>query len=541
MSNLEFHPEQAIGEGLLRLDKQELLEFVSQLCLHLKAQVGSRAYHGGIFPENICRDESGAFAIGPARMEKWTGQELEFVAPEMYWHGDASPAADVYSLGLLVIYGLNEGKLPYDTPTASGKLARMSGKELPIPQSAGKRLSEVLEKATAFQAKDRYQSPEELQIMLESCMDNKYLGGSSGAEAVFRKDHGELSDIERMMVDIIEKGSEPEEESPQEPELPEGLSEEEMAGLEKPEPVPQEKEDINAMVEEFFGLTGEEESSAAPDPQDDGEEVRVYEPSKEKKDRQPIPILTVEKYPELEPVVLKQQPRVERAMPRTEEQSAQPEPPKDEKKVRRRRARRAIASVLIVCLALVAGALGLNLWWNRDSRPTQINPTPDPSSLFASEPTPQPTLQPTEPSEILSIPTEAPQQPRYVVVKSDLSWTLAREACLEQEGHLATISGPEELAEITKLAEELGLTRIWVGCRWVNNELLWENGEQNEYFVWAENEPSSWDYYDNVPENYIMIYREGDRWLFNDCRDDPAGDYPEFYSGVMGYAIEFER
>ena len=59
MSNLEFHPEQAIGEGLLRLDKQELLQFVSQLCLYLKAQVGSRAYHGGIFPENICRDENG--------------------------------------------------------------------------------------------------------------------------------------------------------------------------------------------------------------------------------------------------------------------------------------------------------------------------------------------------------------------------------------------------------------------------------------------------------------------------------------------------
>lgn len=541
MSNLEFHPEQAIGEGLLRLDKQELLEFVSQLCLHLKAQVGSRAYHGGIFPENICRDADGNFAIGPAKMEKWTGQELEFVAPEMYWHGDASPAADVYSLALLVIYGLNEGKLPYDTPTSSGKLARMSGKPLPLPQNAGKRLSEVLEKATAFQAKDRYQSPEELQIMLESCMDNKYLGGSSGAEAVFQKNHGELSDIERMMVDIIEKGSEPEEKAPEEPALPEGLSEEEMAGLEKPEPVRQEKEDINAMVEEFFGLTGEEETTAAPDPQEDGEEVRVYEPSKEKKDRQPIPILTVEKYPELEPVVLKQQPRVERTKPQTEEQSAQPEPPKDEKKLRRRRARRAIASVLIVCLALVAGALGLNLWWNRDSRPTQINPTPDPSSLFAPEPTLQPTLQPTEPSEILSIPTEAPQQPRYAVVKSDLSWTLAREACLEQEGHLATISGPEELAEITKLAEELGLTRIWVGCRWVNNELIWENGEQNEYFVWAENEPSSWDYYDNVPENYIMIYREGDRWLFNDCRDDPAGDYPEFYSGIMGYAIEFER
>ena len=149
-------------------------------------------------------------------MEKWTGQELEFVAPEMYWHGDASPAADVYSLALLVIYGLGEGKLPFETVTSSGQLARMSGKTLPAPKSAGKRLAEVLEKATAFQAKDRYQSPEELQIMLESCMDNKYLGGSSGGEAVFKKEETDLSDIERMMVDIIEAGSEPEEKVPEE-------------------------------------------------------------------------------------------------------------------------------------------------------------------------------------------------------------------------------------------------------------------------------------------------------------------------------------
>ena len=119
MSNLEFHPERAIGEGLLRLDKQELLQFVSRLCLHLKAEVGSRAYRGGIFPENICADGQGNYAIGPARMEKWTGQELEFVAPELYWHGDCSPASDVYSLALLVYYGLGEGKLPFETPTSN--------------------------------------------------------------------------------------------------------------------------------------------------------------------------------------------------------------------------------------------------------------------------------------------------------------------------------------------------------------------------------------------------------------------------------------
>lgn len=538
MSNLEFHPEQAIGEGLLRMDKQELLQFVSQLCLHLKAQLGSRTYHGGIFPENICRNEAGEFALGPARMEKWSGQELEFVAPELYWHGEAGPEADVYSLALLVIYGLNEGKLPFDTPSTSGQLARMSGKALPMPKTAGKRLTEVLEKATAFQAADRYRNPEELQIMLESCMDNKYLGGNSGAEAVFKKEECELSDLERMMVDIIEKGSEPEESGEEAcPVLPEGLSVEEQAGLEKPEPVEQKKEDINAMVEEFFGFsTGEKPDT--PTPEDDGEEIRVYQPSR--KDRPPIPILTEEKYPELAPVVLKQQPRVERVRPQ-DETPVPTETPQTEKKLRKRRGRRILAAVLAVCLLLVGGAVGLNAWWNRESRPTQINPTPDPGKLAESTPTVQPTLQPTEPSEVISIPTEAPKQTRYAVIPSDLSWTLAREACFEQGGHLAVISGPEELAEITKLAEEQNLTRVWIGCRWVNNELIWENGEQTEYFEWAENEPSSWDAYDNVPENYIMIFREGDRWLFNDNRNDPAGDYPEFYSGTMGYAIEFEH
>ena len=394
MSNLEFHPEQAVGEKLLQMDKQELLQFVSRLCLHLKAEIGSRAYHGGIFPENICADEKGGFAIGPARMEKWTGQELEFVAPELYWHGEAGPAADVYSLALLVYYGLNEGRLPFETATASGQLARMSGKALPAPKAAGKRLGEVLEKATSFQAGDRYQNPEELQIMLESCMDNKFLGGSSGAEAIFRKEDDQLSDLERMMVDIIENSpvDDEEEESPEE--SLEGLSIEEVAGLEKPDYTPPEKEDLNAMVEEFFGLSvGEGES--APAPEEDGEEIRVYQPSKDKKDRQPIPILTEEKNPELAPVVLQQQPSFERTRRRgQEEQEAEPDPAQE---VRKRRSRRPLTVVLLLCLLLLAGALGVNAYWNRGVRPTQINPTPDPQKLYETHPSILPTTEAGDP------------------------------------------------------------------------------------------------------------------------------------------------
>lgn len=540
MGNLEFHPENAVGEGLLHMDKQELLQFVSRLCLHLKAEVGSRAYRGGIFPENICTDGEGHFALGPARMEKWSGQELEFVAPELYWHGESGPSADVYSLALLVYYSLGEGRLPFETATTSGQLARMSGKKLPAPKAAGKRLAEVLEKATAFQAADRYQSPEELQIMLESCMDNKYLGGASGAEAVFRKEDGQLSEIERMMVDIIERGPEPEE--TEEEALPslEGLSQEEMAGLEKPRVTPPEPEDLSAAVEEFFGFH-DEEAGGVPDP-GEAEDVRVYEPSHDKKDRQPIPILKAEKYPELAPVVLPQQPRVKR-----EEEVREPRE-KVEQEVKKRRGIRPLAVVLLLCLLLVGGAFGVNAYWKNTARPTQINPTPDPQKLLepesaapeqpaAEQPLPE---QAQEPAAV-DIPTEAPVLPRYVVTASDMSWTQAQMTCTEQGGYLAVITSQEELDEITRLAQDQGLTKLWIGCHRLRDELVWESGEDVEFYRWAENEPSKWDSYDNVAEDFIMIYREGDRWLYNDSRNDPAADYPEFYSGFMGFVCEYDR
>lgn len=538
MDELEFRPENAIGQKLLEMDKQELLQFVSRLCLHIKGKVGARAYRGGIFPDNICTDGQGHFAIGPAKMEKWSGQELEFVAPELYWHGDCGPASDVYSLALLVYYGLNEGRLPFETATVSGQLARMSGKALPAPKAAGKRLGEVLEKATAFQAGDRYQTPEELQIMLESCMDNKYLGGSSGAQVVFGKDAGELSDVERMMVDIIESSPESEE-APAEIEDLASMTPEEQAGLEKPEPVEVEKEDIHAAVEEFFGsLTGDE----SPVQEEEEEVIRVYKPAREKKERQPIPILTEELYPELEPVVLQRQvprPVKKQPEPRPQEQTRQ----EQAQQVRVRRNLRPLALALILCLSLVIGALGLNLYWMHSATPTQINPTPDPQRLTDGElpPAQQPTPQQTEqPAGVVIIPSPSPVLPRFTVTAADLSWTEAQQACYRLGGHLAVVRNSQDLAEIAALAEARGLTRIWVGCQRVSGQLVWENEAEVDYYNWGPGEPTVWDSYDDVPENYLMLYREGSTWYYNDNRNDPAGDYPDFYRGVMGYACEFE-
>ncbi len=547
MSKMEFDPGKAIGDGLLSMDRQELLRFVAKLCLHLKAEVGSRAYRGGIFPENICVNDEGQYAIGPAKLEKWTGQELEFVAPELYWHGDASPAADVYSLGMLLYYALGGGKLPFEKATSSGQLARMSGKTLPAPKAAGKRLGQVMEKATAFHVSQRYQNPEELQVMLESCLDNKYLDGASGAEAVFRKDNEELSEIERMMVEIIEHSEEEEAEKPAEEPVPEKeLSQEELAGLEKPEPLPKQEEDLSAAVEEFFGSLSEQPApadapeeeaqtekteTAAPEEQED---VRVYEPTHEKKDRLPIPILTEEKNPELAPVVLQQTPRFTRTRPDPEQQQ------KVEQEVKMRRSRRPLAVVASLCLLLVIGALAVNLLWPRSGRRPQINPTPDPQSYYEVTPVPQEQEGENQEPQAVTLPEDTQELPRYVVMTSDMSWTEAQSACREQGGHLAVISTREEFEEVTKLAAQQGLTYLWVGCHRVQGELTWETDEPVNFSYWANNEPSYYDPYDDVYEDYVMLCRVGDEWFYNDNRNDPAADYPEYYSGSMGFACEFE-
>ena len=62
-----FRAENAIGEGLLRMDRQELCRFVIGLCQHLNAETGPRNWRGGIYPENISVDEEGHYAIGPAK------------------------------------------------------------------------------------------------------------------------------------------------------------------------------------------------------------------------------------------------------------------------------------------------------------------------------------------------------------------------------------------------------------------------------------------------------------------------------------------
>ena len=77
------------------------------LCDAVLYAVGRDRFHGGIRPDNISVRDGQVFLGGPLKhnVGEFTPQELEYMAPELFWDGIRSPSADVYSLGL-VLYSL---------------------------------------------------------------------------------------------------------------------------------------------------------------------------------------------------------------------------------------------------------------------------------------------------------------------------------------------------------------------------------------------------------------------------------------------------
>ena len=493
-----------LGDSIADLDRRELCGLIVRLCDLIQQEVGTGSYRGGLYPENILRGPEGELKLGPAAEEEWNPQEREFLAPELFWHGQKNPAADVYSLGLLLYYAVNGARLPFYKSGADGaRQRRMNGEPIKAPQAAGRRLGEIIARATAFQPGERYQSVEELKAALISCVDNIYLYGSVSAETLYHKKEEDLSSVERMMLDILRKEEDPvivkndieEEELPREP-IVGPLMEEQESG-EKP---------------------AAEETPEAP---------------AELKSEEPVVILTEEKNPELEPVV------ISRATPPQYQNSTERER-KIAKEVRARRRRPLVIVLVVLTLLLAAAAIYDHIQLRQLQE--QLNTPPVPSAEIREIETPPetaPTVEPTlAPVVETPAPTEEPKESRYEVIVNDVSWIAARDSAVAAGGHLAVINDAEEYQKVLDLVKQQDVSYVWLGCRRVDGAMTWVDGTDVDYWPWLEGEPSYVD--GNIAEDYLMLSRINGVWGYNDNRNDPAGDYPGFYSGRVAYVIEFD-
>ena len=530
MAGFSFEADKALGKKLAEMDKQELCLFVSDLCRAVIAEVGYRGRRGGIYPDNICVSPTGEIALGPVGKSPWQGQELDYIAPELYWNGQLSAASDVYSVGLLMYSAVSGGRLPLEGECSDPQTRRMAGGNPAAPKKAGRRLGAIIEKCLRFKPAERYQTLEELRVVTESCLKDLYLGGAPSAEAIFRKEEDELDDVERMMVNIIEKNEDAAIETADD--LPAGEPED---GVKVYRPVPKsEQKDVisTAQADMLQKKMKDTPNPAVPKLEEDGV---------------------------LRPVTISQ--NAARTSPAVQYKLKSDRERKIAEEVKKRR-RRPLAVILVLCAVLVMVAIIMNAMLKDYERERR---TPDPllqttmaveTDPYSATPEPTPTPEPIRledfntstpgPSVTMDIgilpEVEVPvAEHSYQVVKENISWTKAAAACSRLGGHLAVINSEAEFEEITRLADEQDLTYVWIGAHRVGGVEKWENGgDLSDGFVkWARGEPTYIDRNDQVSEDYIMLWKNNGTWAYNDNRDDPYADYPDMFGGIIGYICEF--
>jgi serine/threonine protein kinase len=140
--------------------------------------------HRDIKPQNIFLSKNGDYKLGDfgiaKTMEKTSGGTkigtYKYMAPEIYHNRPYNQTADIYSLGLVLHWLLNERRTPFaPLPPApalasqeeEAKMRRFRGEPIPDPIHGSPELKRIVRKACAFDPRDRYQSAEEMLRDLE--------------------------------------------------------------------------------------------------------------------------------------------------------------------------------------------------------------------------------------------------------------------------------------------------------------------------------------------------------------------------------------
>ena len=538
MEKHAFDPACCLGERLQTLSRAELTALAETICRILTER---GAYHGGIRPDNISRAGDGTVGLGaPARTDTkdWTTEELEFMAPEVFWSGSLDASADVYSLGLLLYAGVMGGRLPFypddrapqPEDMAAALRRRMNGEALPLARKAGRDLAQIIARATQCRPADRYATPAELCAALEQ-YDAEQRRNVPTAQEMFNKPEQELSEVERMMLSILAEEAaapvpeaEPEEKTEPEAEVEaEAEAEAKIEAAAEPEAEAEPEADAGTpAAEPESELKFELKEAPAAKPEEKPEEAPAAEPETSPE---------TEPEPQAEPEV-KPAPKPERKAEKPEPYRPAPAKPKKKAPDAQRQSHKAgvLLTVLIICAAVLAVLLLRSLGVFGTPSAAETTPTPAPTA-------PVETAVPTE----TPTPTPTPKpEPTYEVVKADVSWADAEAAAEAKGGHLVVIDSAEKWTRVAQLADESGLTYVWIGLyRADSGELAWVKDNIDPVYNWAAGEPSVRDT-NGAAENYVLIARRSDGWYYNDCIGDPAAKYPQFYGGKTGYIIEID-
>ena len=166
------------------LSEEDVVRLGKEICAGLSACHKNGIVHGDVKPESIFLSDNGDFKLGDFGIAKISGESLgnaklgacKFMAPEVYNGQSRTAGADVYSLGLVMYWLLNEHRGPFLPLPPQGYTVlkeenalkrRCSGEKLPPPLNGSKALKAIVLKACACDPRERFESAEEMRKALE--------------------------------------------------------------------------------------------------------------------------------------------------------------------------------------------------------------------------------------------------------------------------------------------------------------------------------------------------------------------------------------
>ncbi len=160
------------------------------ICRALEICQSHGIVHRDIKPQNIFLSPNGDYKLGDFGVAKTMERTmratmvgtLKYMAPEISFNRPYHTSADIYSLGMVLYWMLNQRRHPF-MPLPPAKITaeveeaahvrRMRGEPLPAPDTGGPELSRIVLKACAYDPGDRYSTAAQLRKDLEEALESR--------------------------------------------------------------------------------------------------------------------------------------------------------------------------------------------------------------------------------------------------------------------------------------------------------------------------------------------------------------------------------
>ena len=166
------------------LSEEEVIKLGKDICKALILCENRNIIHRDIKPDNVMISSFGDYKLGDFGVSKVMGHTTAgtmtgtegYIAPEVLHMEKYGKEVDIYSLGIVMYWLLNNRRMPFIEATGKltpskvneASLRRYQGEKIPAPYKGSAELKQIVLKACEYRPKDRYTSAQGMYDALDS-------------------------------------------------------------------------------------------------------------------------------------------------------------------------------------------------------------------------------------------------------------------------------------------------------------------------------------------------------------------------------------